>query len=136
VVSVLTPAEILIAARRLAAARPHLAAVAGIVHQDDLWQLCRDELDRRPRRWLGYPRPLIRGGCRGHAAARGVAARRDDPLARDRCPHRTARTRQLALTRSNPALTGESTNALAAQPSIFGGTTRIMKEVIGRNLGL
>jgi hypothetical protein len=46
VVSVLTPAEILIAARRLAGARPHLAAVAGIVHQDDLWQLCRDELTR------------------------------------------------------------------------------------------
>jgi hypothetical protein len=23
---------------------PHLAAVAGIVHPDDLWQLCRDEL--------------------------------------------------------------------------------------------
>ena len=43
-VSVLIPAEILIAARRLAGARPHLAAVAGIVHQDDLWQLCRDEL--------------------------------------------------------------------------------------------
>jgi hypothetical protein len=44
VVSVLTPAEILIAARRLAGARPHLAAVAGIVAQEDLWQLCRDEL--------------------------------------------------------------------------------------------
>ena len=42
--SVLTPAETLIAARRLAGARPHLAAVAGIVHPDDLWQLCRDEL--------------------------------------------------------------------------------------------
>ena len=40
----LTPAEVLIAARRLAGARPHLAAVAGIVHQDDLWQSCRDEL--------------------------------------------------------------------------------------------
>jgi hypothetical protein len=38
------PAEILIAARRLAGARPHLAAVAGIVHHEDLWQLCRDEL--------------------------------------------------------------------------------------------
>ena len=23
---------------------PHLAAVAGIVHREDLWQLCRDEL--------------------------------------------------------------------------------------------
>jgi hypothetical protein len=43
-VSVLTAAEILIAARRLAGARPHLVAVAGIVHQGDLWQLCRDEL--------------------------------------------------------------------------------------------
>ena len=42
--SVLTPAEVLIAARRLAGARPHLAAVAGIVHREDLWQLCRDEL--------------------------------------------------------------------------------------------
>jgi len=44
VVSVLTPAEVLIAARRLAGARPYLAAVAGIVHKDDLWQLCRGEL--------------------------------------------------------------------------------------------
>jgi hypothetical protein len=44
VVSVLTPAEILIAARRLTGARPHLAAVAGIVHDQDLWRLCRDEL--------------------------------------------------------------------------------------------
>ena len=42
--SVLTPAEVLIAARRLAGARPHLAAIAGIVHPEDLWQLCRDEL--------------------------------------------------------------------------------------------
>jgi len=44
VVSVLTPAEILTAARRLAGARPHPAAVAGTVHHEDLWQLCRDEL--------------------------------------------------------------------------------------------
>ena len=43
-VSVLTPAEVLIAARRLAGARPHLVAVAGIVHHGDLWRLCRDEL--------------------------------------------------------------------------------------------
>src|SRR6476619_5644057 len=43
-VSVLTRVEVLIAARRLAGARPHLAAVAGIVHREDLWQLCRDEL--------------------------------------------------------------------------------------------
>ncbi len=32
------------AARRLAGARPHLAAVAGLVHHEDLWQLCHDEL--------------------------------------------------------------------------------------------
>jgi hypothetical protein len=44
VVSVLTPAEVLIAARRLVGARPHLAAIAGIVHPEDLWQLCRAEL--------------------------------------------------------------------------------------------
>jgi hypothetical protein len=44
VVSALTRDEILIAARRLAGARPHLAAVAGIVAQKDLWQLCREEL--------------------------------------------------------------------------------------------
>lgn len=44
VVSVLTPAEILIAARWLAGARPHLAAVAGMVHHEDLRQLYRDEL--------------------------------------------------------------------------------------------
>jgi hypothetical protein len=43
-VSVLTTAEILIAARRLTRARPHLTAVAGIVAQEDLWLLCRDEL--------------------------------------------------------------------------------------------
>ena len=43
-VSVLTPAEVLIAARRLAGARPHLAAVAGIVNNEDLWLLCRGEL--------------------------------------------------------------------------------------------
>jgi hypothetical protein len=35
VVSVLTPAEVLIAARRLAGTRPHLAAVAGLVHPKD-----------------------------------------------------------------------------------------------------
>lgn len=44
VVSVLILAETLVAARRLAGARPHLAAVAGIVHHQDLWQRCRDEL--------------------------------------------------------------------------------------------
>jgi hypothetical protein len=44
VVSVPARAEIVIAARRLAGARPHVVAVAGIVHLEDLWQLCRAEL--------------------------------------------------------------------------------------------
>ena len=43
-VGVLTPAETLIATWRLAGARAHPAAVAGIVYHEDLWQLCRDEL--------------------------------------------------------------------------------------------
>ena len=55
-VSGLTPAEILIAARRLAGARPHLAAVAGIVHPEDLWQLCREELTGAEVRVEGYAR--------------------------------------------------------------------------------
>ena len=42
--SVLTPGEILIAARRLVGARSHLAAVARIAHHEDLWQLWREEL--------------------------------------------------------------------------------------------
>ena len=44
VVAILNPTETLIAARRLMDASPHLAAIAGIVHREDLWQLCRDEL--------------------------------------------------------------------------------------------
>ena len=45
VVSVLTPAVTLMAARRLAGAGPRLPAVAGLVHREDLWQLYRDELN-------------------------------------------------------------------------------------------
>ena len=69
--SVLTPAETLIAARRLAGARPHLAAVTGIVHHEDLWQLCRAELtgvdvrtggwDIRSR-WFGVDGATLRTG--------------------------------------------------------------------------
>ena len=40
----LTRAETVLAVRRLAAMRPHLAAVAPLVDADDLWCLCRDEL--------------------------------------------------------------------------------------------
>jgi hypothetical protein len=43
-VAVFNPAETLMAARRLVGASPHLAAIAGIVHHEDLWRLCRDEL--------------------------------------------------------------------------------------------
>jgi hypothetical protein len=45
----------MIAARRLAGARPYLAAVAGIVHHEDRWQLYRDELtgaDVRVDGWI------------------------------------------------------------------------------------
>ena len=42
--AVLNPTETLVAARRLADARPQLAAIAGLVHREDLWQLCRDGL--------------------------------------------------------------------------------------------
>ncbi len=105
VVSVLTPAEILLAARRLAGARPRLAAVVGIVHPEELWRLCRDELDRsrRPHRRLGHARPLVRRRRRGHAADRGAATGRDDPVAGDRRPARTARTPRPALTRRRRA---------------------------------
>jgi hypothetical protein len=78
-VSVLTPAEIVIAARRLAGAQPHLAVVAGIVHHDDLWRLCRDELtgvdiridgwDIRGR-WFGVVVGPRRGPGSCHAARR------------------------------------------------------------------
>ena len=40
----LTRAEIVLAVRRLAALRPHIAAAASLVDADDLWRLCRDEL--------------------------------------------------------------------------------------------
>ena len=108
VVSVLTPAEVLIAARRLAGARPHLAAVAGIVHQEDLWQLCRDELTGVDVRVDGWD---IRGRWFGVVVGATprlgeLPTRPDDPLARDRRPDRTARTPRLALTRWSPALTG------------------------------
>src|SRR6266699_5187437 len=76
VVSVLTPAEILIAARRLAEARPHLAAVAGIVHHEDLWQLCRDELRGVDVRIDGWD---IRGGG---SASVSAASRRLGELPR------------------------------------------------------
>ena len=62
VVSILTPAETLIAARRLAGARPHLAAVAGIVHHEDLWRLCRDELTEGGGRRLVHGVDVRAGG--------------------------------------------------------------------------
>src|SRR6185312_14724642 len=95
-------------------------------HREDLWQLCRDELTGVDVRVDGWDirGPLVRRGGRGHAAARGVAAWRDDSLARDRGPTGATRTPQLALTRCSPALTGGALVqcspaqgwALAAQP--------------------
>ena len=40
----LTSAERVIAARRLAAVRPVVAALAGIAAPEAFWELCRDEL--------------------------------------------------------------------------------------------
>ena len=80
--SILTPIEVLIAAQRLTRARPHLAAVAGIVRQDDLWQLYRDEfagVDVRVDGW-DIRGPLVRRSRRGHAAAREVATWTGDPV--------------------------------------------------------
>jgi hypothetical protein len=57
-VSILIPAEVLIAARRLAGARPHLAAVAGIVHREDLWKLresAQSALNALKRVYRRYP---------------------------------------------------------------------------------
>ena len=42
--AVLTPTETLIAARRLAGTRPHLAAVAPIADPGDFGRVCQDEL--------------------------------------------------------------------------------------------
>src|ERR1700748_3229576 len=74
VVSVLTPAEVLIAARRLAGARPYLAAVAGIAHREDHGGCAAMSLpgvDVRVDGWdiLGRWFGVVVG-----AAARGVAA--------------------------------------------------------------
>jgi hypothetical protein len=44
VLSVPARAGIVIAARRLAGSADHVVAVAGVVHLEDLWQLCRAEL--------------------------------------------------------------------------------------------
>ena len=74
-VSVLTPAEVLIAARRLAGARPHLVAVAGIVHQEHLWQLCRDELTGIDVRIDGWD---IRGRCRRRGFTLAASATQPD----------------------------------------------------------
>ena len=44
IVDTLTSAERVIAARRLAAVRPVVAALAGIAAPEAFWELCRDEL--------------------------------------------------------------------------------------------
>ncbi len=102
-VSVLTPAEVLIAARRLAGARPHLAAVAGIVHPEDLWQLFRDELTGVDVRIDGWD---IRG--RWFGVVVGATPRTGELPRGETIPWRVIaaqiapRTPQLALTRQSP----------------------------------
>ena len=86
VVSILTPAEVLIAALRLAGARPHLAAVAGIVHHEDLWQLCRDEFAGLDVRIDGWDIRCCWFGVVVRATPRTgeLPTRRDDPMPLDR----------------------------------------------------
>jgi hypothetical protein len=148
VVSVLTPAEILIAARQLAAARPHLAAVAGIVHQEDLWQLCRNELtgvdirtggwDIRGR-WFGVvvgATPRLGELRRGEAVPWRVIAAQIAPRERrsSRWPDRVRLDRREYQSAGSPPRSW----VLRIGPiqSIFGGTTEIQKEIIARGLGL
>ena len=111
-VSILTPAEILIAARRLAGTRPHLAAIAGIVHHEDLWQLCRDELTGVDIRIDGWD---IRGRWFGvvvGATPRTGQLQRGQTISwRVVAPDRTARGTRLALSRWS-RLTGKSTSPL------------------------
>ena len=64
---------------------------------------------------------LRRRRYRGHTADRGVAARRDDPMAGDRGPTRAARTPWPALTRWNPALTGGTTSPLLSAMIVSSG---------------
>ncbi len=165
-VSILTPAEILIAARRLAGARPHLAAVAGIVHREDLWQLCRDELtgadvridgwDIRGR-WFGVVAPIIghsllshRSSCPGRLARTfggwlRTGSGRRGVTGPSRPMPRTWRGGRRPRPRGRPSLIQAlvpllqrdcELRRLSRVQSIFGGTTEIMKEIIGRNLGL
>ena len=124
-VSVLTPAEVLIAARRLAGGRPHLVAVAGIVHQEDLWKLCRDELTGVDVRVDGWDiRGRWFGVVVGATPDRGVATRRDDPLARDRRPDRTARTATARADRRNSASPAGARILLIGQPLTRPGDLR------------
>jgi hypothetical protein len=77
----LTRAETVLVGWRLAAMRPHLAAVAPLVDADALWRLCRDELAGADVDRGGWD---IRGQWSGVVAAApaaigGDAPRRDDP---------------------------------------------------------
>ena len=147
VVSVLTPAEVLIAARRLAGARQHLAAVADIVAQEDLWQLCRDELtgvdvridgwDIRGR-WFGVivgvtlrTGELPRGETIPWRVIAAQIAPRERAARADQMGARHDRRRRSAVLRHDR----EPWRLGRVQPT-FGGTTEIMKEILGRGLGL
>jgi len=151
VVSVLTPTEILIAARRLAGGRPHLAVVAGIVHHEDLWQLCHDEFTEVDVRIDGWD---ICGRWFGVVGAtpRAGALQRGEPIPWRVIAAQIARANVAARgDQMEPAFIGRSTRALVhcSPPrllalfwrlshvqSIFGGTTEIQKEIIARGLGL
>jgi hypothetical protein len=121
VMSVLTPAEILIAARRLARARPHLAAVAGIVHPEDLCAVMSSPestsaLTAGTSAAAGSasssgPRPGP-GSC--HAARRSPGARSPP---RSHCANAAARADPM-----EPALTGGNTSPLLSAAIVGSGS--------------
>jgi hypothetical protein len=125
-----------------------LAAVAGIVHPEDLWQLCRDNTgaDVRTEGWA------IRGRSFGVVVAatpRLGKLRRGETIPwhvsplRSHRPTAAARADQMEPTpiggRNSPVRRSPPRSwlwRLSRVQSIIGGTTEIMKEIIGRGLGL
>ena len=77
-VSVLTPAEIRLL-RDGSREHAHLAAVAGIMHHEDLWRLCRDELTGylKPQRAANSGLSLL---MQGHAHIAEPRAGDPDPF--------------------------------------------------------
>jgi hypothetical protein len=121
VVSVLTPAEILIAARRFAGARPHLAAVVGIAHHEDLWQLCRDELTGVDVRIGGWG---IR--CRWFGVVVGATPRTGELQRGETIPWRVIAAQ---IDRANVVARADQ-----MEPALIGGSTRAFSPLLSATI--